>query len=215
MIKESIPSSSHSGVDHSTRIENILVAAINQVKNGHYDNANRIKKDLGKIERELGGQHLSARRLIAAKSGLIEAVARAIIMLHRFNELGVAEPMLKKLYVYRRYFTNFSLEQVHKDFCKEWDKKLDGITDAKELEITTAAILYKKQRIYSMIKYASQLCKASKRMPVAAGRIALRDARLGIGAANPPGSTVKLVEEEGKLTLVVKPPAIKPLYFEL
>ncbi|KAI8866200.1 hypothetical protein GQ42DRAFT_165655 [Ramicandelaber brevisporus] len=223
MIKDSIPSTPERELDHNIRIETIVVAAINRLKEVHYDNAKNLKKDLEEVRDLIGDQHSSTLQLRAAKSGLIEAIARAIIMLERFNELDAAKSVLEELDVYYRgmsysyVYPPFSktLIKAHLDHCEELDKKLDGITDAKEREITTAAILYKKQRLLAMVEYAGKLCEKSKKLSTIDARFAFADARSGIGYVYSHYSTVKLVEEEGKLTLVVKPPAIKPLYFEL
>ncbi|KAI8866093.1 hypothetical protein GQ42DRAFT_165702 [Ramicandelaber brevisporus] len=218
MIKDFIPSSSDSEIDDEANDQDFMVAAIERLKNDHYDNAERIKDDLKKIETKLGGQHLSAKRLIAAKSGLIEAVARAIILLHRFNELGVAVPILMKLHSYRLGDASSKVffKQVYKDFCEELDKKLDGITDVKKLEEKMATNLYEKQRLLAIVEYAHDLCRTSKKLPTIAAAWVFGCVSHGIGDAYPQCSSVKLVEEVGKLRLVVEPPGTTtPLYFEL
>ncbi|KAI8869358.1 hypothetical protein GQ42DRAFT_179338 [Ramicandelaber brevisporus] len=184
MIKDSTPSSSRSEIDDEANNQGPMVKAIERLKRKTYDNAERIKSDLQGIQSRI---YDSKTQALAAKCGLVEAIARAIILLHRFNELDVAEPALKALHVYYPYSLGTAivgfistLRQAQGDICKEWEKKLVGITDDKELQKVKAAILFKKQRLSAMFEYA-------------------------------------IPDEEGKLTLKVtfEHRTANPLYFEL
>ncbi|KAI8869344.1 hypothetical protein GQ42DRAFT_29765 [Ramicandelaber brevisporus] len=207
MIKESIPSSSDSEIDDiEARNQDSMVAAIERLKNDHYDNAERVKEGLKRVRRSIGKPYTSTKYRLAAKSGLIEAVARAIIMLHRFNELDVVKPMLEDLHTYGRRSAKLTVLRTVCIYYKELEM---------EHEDKPADILFKKQRLYAMVRFAHKLCKASEKLSTGVAMNTFEQTVHSLENYYPPGSTFKLVQEEGKLTLVVKPYGAKPLIFDL
>ncbi|KAI8871168.1 hypothetical protein GQ42DRAFT_7035 [Ramicandelaber brevisporus] len=224
MIKESIPPSSLPIFETDIEIPYKIAGAIDRLKSVQYANIPHIKYDLEEIQYYIGDPYFPGLRSLAANNGLVEAVARAMIVLHSLNKLDEMEPVLKALHLYVRDKSNRSrhelpkicLNQVHKDLCKELDKKLEGITDHRELENEKADILYRKQRLLAMVKYASQLCEISDKLSATEEKIVFRIAAGGIGSVYPPCSTIELVDKQGKLTLVVKPRcSTEYLYFDL
>ncbi|KAI8866084.1 hypothetical protein GQ42DRAFT_81308 [Ramicandelaber brevisporus] len=216
MIKDSTTSSSRPAVSSAAFTQSIMIEAIERLKNGRYIDVKILKKDILCVHNFIGNTYTSTLYFLAAKYGLVEAIARAIILLHRFNELDAVEPILQKLHTYYHGPADQDSDdpsEVYLDmacsvYCTGLDKKFKG---------RTADILFKKQRLLAMIEYVGELCKTSKKLSTAEAKNAFEKATNGIGSAYPVGSTVQLVPgEKGKLTLVVKPPGMTaPLYFEL
>ncbi|KAI8873786.1 hypothetical protein GQ42DRAFT_176214 [Ramicandelaber brevisporus] len=171
MIKDSIPSSSLSAVSSVDFTQSTMVAAIERLKNDRYDSVDRIKNDLGVVQL-FTSDHKN--HFFATKCGLIEAVARAIILLHRFNELDQ----------YQTRSPEMSLPQAFRSYFTELDK---------EQKKNAADILYKKQRVCAMIEYADKLCKTSKRLSTAEAKNAFEGATNGIERVYPADSIVQLV----------------------